>query len=105
MYVLIRYLDWGIAMSNEAIIGIAIVGFFVWLLFKLFGKRDRSRIIPEDVKRKVLERFNGECACCTEKNVLDIHHRKEFADGGENTYENLVALCPNHHALITRNGK
>ena len=92
-------------MSSEQIftlLAVVVVGYILW---KIFGKKDKSRVIPEDIKRKVLDRFNGECACCVEKNVLDIHHRKEFADGGENTFENLVALCPNHHALITRNGK
>ena len=92
-------------MSSE-IVWIIVIIICVWYLIqRFFGKKDKSRVIPEDIKRKVLARFNGECACCVEKNVLDIHHRKEFADGGENTFENLVALCPNHHALITRNGK
>lgn len=78
-----------------------IVAFFFWWFFV---RKDKSRVIPEDIKRQVLARFNGECACCIERDVIDFHHRKEFADGGGNTFENLVALCPNHHALITRNG-
>jgi len=55
----------------------------------------------------VLKRANGICERC-KKNApfhrksdgtpfLEVHHRTPLADGGEDTIENAVALCPNCH--------
>lgn len=60
-----------------------------------------------DVKADVLLRANGQCEKC--KNdapfhrkadgtpYLEVHHRKPLKDGGEDTVENTIALCPNCH--------
>jgi len=90
----------------ELILG-AILGVIVWYLIKRKWRQlfpDRSRVIPEDVKDAVRKKCYNECVVCTTKHPLDFHHRKEFADGGEHTVENLVLLCSNHHDIITRNG-
>jgi len=48
----------------------------------------------------------GTCELCdqpapfTKKNgdpYLEVHHVKQLADGGEDTINNAVALCPNCH--------
>ncbi|MFM5358466.1 HNH endonuclease [Aeromonas veronii] len=28
---------------------------------------------------------------------LEVHHKEKLADGGEDTLENTIALCPNCH--------
>lgn len=60
-----------------------------------------------DVAAYVLKRADGICEKCEEKApfnrksdntpYLEIHHIKQLSDGGEDTIENTLALCPNCH--------
>ena len=60
-----------------------------------------------DVVAEVLWRATGVCEKCKKrapfKNrkdgspYLEAHHLKTLADGGEDTVENAMALCPNCH--------
>jgi 5-methylcytosine-specific restriction enzyme A len=60
-----------------------------------------------DVIAEVLDRAAGKCERCNctapflrRKNnlpYLEVHHRIQLADGGEDTVENAQALCPNCH--------
>ena len=60
----------------------------------------------ESVKQYVKTIANGHCQLCGEKApfndangvpYLEVHHIKWLADGGSDTIENTVALCPNCH--------
>lgn len=58
------------------------------------------------VKAWVLRQAGGVCECCG-KNApfngidnepfLEVHHLRQLADGGSDTVDNAVALCPNCH--------
>lgn len=60
-----------------------------------------------DVVAEVLYRANGICESCKKpapfnrandgRPYLEVHHRIRLADGGDDTVENAVALCPNCH--------
>lgn len=60
-----------------------------------------------DVVAEVLAVANGVCQACSKPApfikkrdgtpFLEVHHRKRLADGGEDTVENAIALCPNCH--------
>lgn len=60
-----------------------------------------------DVIAEVLYRANGKCERCKERApfkkrasrepYLEVHHRIRLADGGDDTIENAIALCPNCH--------
>ena len=60
-----------------------------------------------DVIVAVLNRANGVCEKCEQPApfirrsdrtpYLEVHHRTPLADGGEDTVENAIALCPNCH--------
>ncbi|KXZ71096.1 HNH endonuclease [Acinetobacter venetianus] len=60
-----------------------------------------------DVVAEVLLRAKGICESCNlvapfirEKDgmpYLEVHHKIRLADGGEDTVENAVAICPNCH--------
>lgn len=60
-----------------------------------------------DVIAEVLIRANGICEKCGKKApfnrvsdgtpYLEVHHIKRLADGGEDTVENTMAVCPNCH--------
>ncbi len=60
-----------------------------------------------DVIAEVLERAQGICEACSAvapfirrsdgTPYLEVHHKTRLADGGEDTVQNAVALCPNCH--------
>jgi len=56
-----------------------------------------------------LRRANGICELCEQpapfnkpsgEPYLEVHHIHHLADGGEDTIENAVALCPNCHRMM-----
>ena len=56
-----------------------------------------------------LRRASGVCELCNQKapfnkpngeHYLEVHHIHQLADGGEDTTENAVALCPNCHRMM-----
>lgn len=60
-----------------------------------------------DVIIEVLERANGNCEACfkpapfirarNDEPYLEVHHLIPLAEGGEDTINNAVAICPNCH--------
>ncbi|GAB5097949.1 hypothetical protein YK56LOC_36650 [Caballeronia sp. HLA56] len=59
-----------------------------------------------DVIAEVQLRADGACEGCAQSApfqradgtpYLEVHHRRRLADGGEDTVENAIALCPNCH--------
>lgn len=60
-----------------------------------------------DVVAEVLERAAGTCERCSkpapflrkkdQSPYLEVHHKRQLADGGEDSVENAIALCPNCH--------
>ncbi|MCM3163270.1 HNH endonuclease [Metabacillus litoralis] len=60
-----------------------------------------------DVIAEVLIRANGTCEKCGKEApfkrasdgspYLEVHHKKRLADGGEDTTDNAIAVCPNCH--------
>ena len=60
-----------------------------------------------DVVVEVLLRANGVCEKCNESApfirakdktpYLEVHHKIRLSDGGEDTIENAIAVCPNCH--------
>ena len=60
-----------------------------------------------DVIIEALLRANGVCELCNQKApffrkkdhtpYLEVHHKIMLSDGGEDTLENAIALCPNCH--------
>jgi 5-methylcytosine-specific restriction protein A len=74
---------------------------------------ERIRVISYSFKRnpdvvaEALYRANGHCESCnqpapflrTKDNspYLEVHHIVPLADGGDDTLENVVAICPNCH--------
>jgi 5-methylcytosine-specific restriction protein A len=60
-----------------------------------------------DVIVAVLKRANGICERCNKSApfnrksdgtpFLEVHHKITLAEGGEDTVENAIALCPNCH--------
>jgi 5-methylcytosine-specific restriction protein A len=62
---------------------------------------------PHVIAQKLLS-VNGICECCEkpapffkkgnpEKPYLEVHHKNPLSEGGEDTLDNTIALCPNCH--------
>jgi len=61
----------------------------------------KRRSLPVDVKQQVLHEGGFRCGnpVCRSILTLDIHHLELVSEGGANTPDNLLAVCPNCHAL------
>ena len=70
---------------------------------KVLNVGRRSRIVPPNIRRALLER-DGVCqyAGCHESRYVDAHHIKHWADGGETSLDNLITLCRFHHRELHR---
>lgn len=62
-----------------------------------------------NVKAWILSEARGLCECCGQEApfltkdglpFLEVHHVKTLAEGGSDTIENTVALCPNCHRRL-----
>lgn len=73
---------------------------------------EHDRIIPDPIRVAVLERDGFKCTCCgwsrdklnrdDPRKMLELHHKQQHKDGGENTVENLITLCNVCHDAIHR---
>ena len=64
------------------------------------GPGKRTAIYP-DIRHLVLHEAGYKCAnpTCRQVLTLEIHHLDQVSEGGSNTPDNLLALCPNCHSL------
>lgn len=51
-------------------------------------------------KRAVYDRDNRKCVICGFDIVIHAHHIKPRSKGGSNHLDNMITLCPNHHAMV-----
>ena len=64
----------------------------------------KRKAVPRSVQIAVLTEAGYRCAVPTCRSILiiDLHHIVEVHEGGGNDASNLLALCPNCHALYHR---
>jgi hypothetical protein len=57
--------------------------------------------LPVDIRNRVLHEAGYKCAnpVCRTILTFEIHHLDPLADGGSDSADNLIALCPNCHTL------
>ena len=62
------------------------------------------RVIRDTAKTKKLKiRYDNICQVCRYKiaeNYSDVHHVWPIGDKGDDDYDNMLVLCPNHHAMF-----
>jgi len=57
----------------------------------------------EGVRQRVLERDRYQCQVCGTTENIQVHHWREFrSQGGEDTEDNLVTMCFEHHMALHR---
>lgn len=57
---------------------------------------------PSGKYTHVYEKFSGKCAVCSFDEVVEVHHIIPQRAGGTDDPDNLILLCPNHHAMADR---
>ena len=63
----------------------------------------KRKAIPKDVRDQVLVAAMHRCCLCPDhEDVVDLHHVIQISEGGPNTEDNLIAVCPTCHAKIHR---
>jgi len=70
---------------------------------RISEKRSRLRLAPEfyeDLRNKVLRRDGWRCQSCGALSNLEVHHQRLRSHSGDDTEENLIALCTACHASI-----
>ena len=80
-----------------------------YVLESLRQSPEHDRQIPDPVRGSVLRRDKYRCTKCgwshadwnpSDPRHLELHHKKQHVDGGENTEENLTTLCTICHNQI-----
>lgn len=56
----------------------------------------------EWVRRIAIKKYGRKCELCDYSAALDVHHLVPRYKGGQHELGNLMVVCPNCHALITR---
>jgi len=68
-------------------------------------KRPRLLLQPElyeQLRKQVLRRDGWQCQSCGSRSNLEVHHKESRGQGGNDSAENLIALCFACHSLIHR---
>lgn len=73
----------------------------------LVGKNDSlnmqmERVCAHGKYAHVYEFYGGKCYVCSFNEIVEVHHIIPRSLGGKDLLENLILLCPNHHALADR---
>lgn len=55
-----------------------------------------------DISPSYFRKHKRQCAICGFDIVVALHHITPKAEGGPDTFDNLIPLCPNHHAMADR---
>lgn len=65
-------------------------------------RADDIRAVAKSWRPLIIHRSQGKCEVCGFycPAILRIHHKRPVAKGGNSREENLIALCPNCHAIV-----
>jgi predicted restriction endonuclease len=54
------------------------------------------------IRNQAIKKYGKSCELCGYKLTIDTHHIIPKKENGKHEVDNLIVLCPNCHALITR---
>ena len=54
------------------------------------------------IRSLAINKYGDKCELCTYNLTIDVHHILPKHKGGPHEIDNLMILCPNCHALVTR---
>jgi len=65
----------------------------------------KTRTVPPALRRALQSRDEGCCfPGCGQRRLVDAHHVRHWAKGGETKLSNLLLLCRRHHRLVHEDG-
>jgi 5-methylcytosine-specific restriction endonuclease McrA len=73
-----------------------------------FPKERRLRLEDDDyreLRKEILRRDGWKCQECGSMKSLEVHHQRFRSQSGEDTEENLIALCAECHSRAHRAAK
>ncbi|MFH0839903.1 MAG: HNH endonuclease [Candidatus Omnitrophota bacterium] len=65
----------------------------------LYGEVKKHKVW---IRAQAIKKYGNKCELCGFKLVIDTHHILPKHKGGSHSIDNLIVICPNCHALITR---
>jgi len=71
----------------------------------LIQERIHRAAIPDGIVDAVLDASDRVCCFCRDgisSRPFQIHHAVEYSKTQDNSFENLVLMCPNHHQTIPK---
>ncbi|MBN2561763.1 MAG: HNH endonuclease [Phycisphaerae bacterium] len=74
---------------------------------QLIELKIKRRPIPDTVVEAILAASNGVCAYCEDgvsTRPYQMHHIEPYSANQNNSEDNLVLVCPNHHAWLHKTG-
>ena len=63
--------------------------------------RDSNNCIT--ARKMATSHYGNKCQICGFDTVINVHHIVPRSSGGKNRLDNLIVLCPNHHAMAHLN--
>ena len=70
---------------------------------KASPKKKKRKGFSKRVKEKTLKAQDHQCYVCDKKiSIKNCHFHHRDGDSSNNKVDNCVALCPDHHRIITR---
>jgi len=91
------------------LINMGYIGATQWIVKYRRRKLGIKKYLYGDVKKhkawirsQAIKKYGNKCELCGYSLSIDIHHIKPKNEGGSHEISNLMVLCPNCHALITR---
>jgi 5-methylcytosine-specific restriction endonuclease McrA len=72
------------------------------------GNESRARRLRKEesdkknniLRDRIAKRDGNKCKICGFSAALEVHHITPKSEGGTHKQENLITLCPNHHAMV-----
>lgn len=62
------------------------------------SKRKRTAVESKQFQKRLLRLYGYKCAICGYDKFVNCHHVERWAKTENNSVENGIVLCPNHHA-------
>ena len=70
----------------------------IYIIFKIlrrFRKKKKRIVVPEQLRKELLKKYNHQCILCQSKISLETHHRDNNPSNNKET--NLVIVCHDCH--------
>jgi len=68
------------------------------IVYRLEYQKARNHLINYGLDYNTYKKITKKCAICGFDKIIDLHHLDQ--NRNNNSQENLIGLCPNHHRML-----